>query len=119
MKNLTIITGLLLAGGFSFATAQISFSSMDRNGDGVVQEQEFYEAQAKNMEQRASENRMMKNAANAPQFSDMDLNNDGKVTNQEMDQFRSQRMMENRYKNSNKEKRFKGNGNGGGMGKNR
>lgn len=118
MKNRIIIAGLLLAGSFSLGMAQMSFSSMDANHNGTVSEQEFSQAQAKNMEQRASENRMMKNAANASQFSDIDLNHDGKITQEEMNQFRSQKMMENRSKNSGygNNKGMKGNGNGKGRG---
>ncbi len=115
MKNKKLITALFVVGCCSFSMAQMSFSFMDKNGDGVVQEQEFYEAQAKNMEQKAAENKMMRNAANAPQFSDIDLNQDGKVTQKELNQFRSKRMMENRSKKSG----FGKNKGGKGMGQNR
>lgn len=112
MKIRSIVIGLFAAGSFSFCMAQMSFPFMDINKDGIVSEEEFYQAQAKNMEQRASENRMMKNAGKAPQFSDFDLNHDGKVTQEEYNKFRSQRMIENRSKNN-----FRGSGYGNGRGK--
>jgi len=127
MKTKNTIVVALLLGGFSLAFAQTPFTSFDSNNDGIISGNEFTKTQAKNMEQRATEGRMMKNAGNAPSFSDVDLNKDGKVTKQEHQQFQAQRMQQNREKkmnNKNQPKKYgygqnKGQGKGQGMGKGR
>lgn len=56
------------------------FADFDLNGDGVLVANEFYEARAKRMSQRAEQGYPMRNSANAPPFEALDSNRDGKVT---------------------------------------
>lgn len=57
-----------------------SFADFDLNGDGVLLSEEFYDARAKRMYQRAEQGYPMRNAANAPPFEMLDTNRDRKVT---------------------------------------
>lgn len=112
MKNISIkVLGLVFSSAL-FA-APTSFSTFDANSDGVVTQDEFYATQARNMEQRASENRMMKNAQNAPSFEDIDTNKDGKITQEEHQEFQYKRMNENRNKSQYQYNNGFGNGSGG------
>ncbi len=126
MKNLALnkmlkISAISVILGTSLYAAPTAFSTFDKNGDGVINEDEFYQTQAQNMEQRASENRAMRNAENAPSFSDVDANGDGQITEQEHQTFQYNRMKTNRINNS-YNKGYKsgsfgnGRGNGGGGG---
>lgn len=125
MKNLALnkmlkTSAISVMLGVSLYAAPTSFSTFDKDGDGIINEDEFYQTQAQNMEQRANENRLMKNAANAPSFSDVDANGDGQITEQEHQTFQYNRMKTNRINNS-YNKGYgggygRGNGNGGGGG---
>jgi hypothetical protein len=57
-----------------------SFSEFDLNGDGGLTEQEFYDARAKRMRERARQGYPMYGAANAPTFQQMDGDGNGVVT---------------------------------------
>ncbi|MBD3790307.1 MAG: DUF1104 domain-containing protein [Campylobacterales bacterium] len=68
------------------------FSDCDLNNDGQIVENEFLEARAKRMNERAEEGRMMKNAGNAPSFGDIDTDKNGKITPEEFHQHQMQQM---------------------------
>jgi hypothetical protein len=74
------------------APGPMTFSSFDRDGDGVVTEQELATARGERMAARAAQGMPMRGAANAPAFSDIDLNGDGLMTADELNAFRQQRM---------------------------
>jgi Ca2+-binding EF-hand superfamily protein len=74
------------------APGPMTFSSFDRDGDGVVTEQELATARGERMAPRAAQGMPMRGAANAPAFSDIDLNGDGLMTADELNAFRQQRM---------------------------
>lgn len=60
-----------------------TFSEYDLNGDGKIVEQEFNEARAKRMGERAQQGFPMRNAGNAPAFKEMDQNGDGALSAEE------------------------------------
>lgn len=60
-----------------------SFDEFDLDGDGVLREQEFYQARTQRMSERAQQNYPMRNAPNAPEFGDLDADGDGRVTPEE------------------------------------
>lgn len=70
----------------------MTFSGFDRDGNGVVSEQEFTTTHAERMGARASAGAPMRGAANAPRFADLDQNGDGEMTQDEFDAFRQNRM---------------------------
>lgn len=74
------------------APGPMTFSGFDRDGDGVVTEQEFATVRGERMAARAAQGMPMRGAANAPAFSDIDLNGDGLMTADELNAFRQQRM---------------------------
>jgi len=91
-----VVIAAALIPGFSAAQppapGPMTFSSFDRDGDGVVTEQEFATARGERMAARAAQGMPMRGAANAPAFSDIDLNGDGLMTADELNAFRQQRM---------------------------
>ncbi|MBV5273521.1 MAG: EF-hand domain-containing protein [Lamprocystis purpurea] len=74
------------------APGPMSFSAMDKNGDGTVTAQEFAAAHGEQMAARAAQGAPMRGAANAPGFADFDENADGKMTPAEFDAGRQARM---------------------------
>ena len=62
---------------------QPTFDQYDLNNDGKITPEEFEEARAKRMSQKAKEGKMLRNAGNAPAFSDMDKNKDGSLNQEE------------------------------------
>lgn len=60
-----------------------AFSDFDLDGNGVLQPQEFEEARAQRIRQRAEQGYLMRNLQNAPPFSSIDGNGDGLVSPQE------------------------------------
>ncbi|AUB81993.1 hypothetical protein [Candidatus Thiodictyon syntrophicum] len=70
----------------------MSFSAMDKNGDGAVTAPEFATAHGEQMAARAAQGAPMRGAANAPGFADFDQNGDGKMTPAEFDAGRQTRM---------------------------
>ena len=116
MNRKSKIVIALLFSGFSLSFAQTPFTSFDSNSDGIVNEHEFTATQAKNMEQRSKEGRMMKNAVNAPSFSEVDLNKDGKITKEEHQQFQYTKMLQNKEKRIGNQKQPKKYGYGQGKG---
>jgi Ca2+-binding EF-hand superfamily protein len=59
------------------------FSQFDTNGDGSLTKQEFYNARAQRMGERAQQGFPMRNAPYAPSFESIDANGDGQVNPQE------------------------------------
>ena len=57
-----------------------SFSEFDLNGDGGLTEQEFYDARAKRMRERAQQGYPMYGASNAPTFQQIDSDGNGVAT---------------------------------------
>ncbi|MEA2050184.1 MAG: EF-hand domain-containing protein [Campylobacterota bacterium] len=107
MKNLTknlLLVSLIATLGFAVPTAKEKFTKADKNGDGVLTSQEFYNDQARKMIQKTDEGRALKGASTAPQFKNVDINKDGKVTFKEYNKFhtiRQQEMMNIRNKGQN------------------
>jgi Ca2+-binding EF-hand superfamily protein len=60
-----------------------TFSEFDMNGDGVLKQDEFEQARAKRISERASQGYLMRNLANAPTFASIDKDSNGEVTPQE------------------------------------
>jgi hypothetical protein len=104
MKSLTksIIAVTVLSGSaFAYQSAEESFKTADVNGDNIVTSEEFYNKQAKNMEQRAEEGRALRNAGTAPVFEDVDANNDGKLEYWEYQSFHAKRQQDMKAKRFN------------------
>ena len=62
----------------------MGFEAYDTNKDGMIVEDEFYEAKAKRMQAQADAGKPMKNAGNSPDFAFFDANKDGKITPDEL-----------------------------------
>lgn len=60
-----------------------TFSEFDLDADGLLQPQEFEQARAKRIRERAEQGYRMRNLQNAPPFSSIDGNGDGVVSPQE------------------------------------
>ncbi len=66
--------------GMGWGRNMPTFSTFDINGDGGVTKQEFYDARAQRMRERAQQGYPMRNAANAPPFESVDGDGDGVVS---------------------------------------
>ena len=64
-----------------------SFSEFDINGDGVILEEELYEARAVRISERVKQGYPMRNIANSSSFEEIDANGDQKVTSEEFAKF--------------------------------
>ncbi len=62
----------------------MGFEAYDTNKDGMIVEEEFSEAKAKRMQERADAGKPMRNAGNSPDFTFFDTNKDGKITPDEL-----------------------------------
>jgi len=60
-----------------------SYAEFDLNGDGKLLEDEFNQARANRIAERAKQNYPMKNSASMPSFSDIDLDGSGDVSAEE------------------------------------
>lgn len=64
-----------------------SFSEFDLNGDGVILEDELYEARAVRITERVKQGYPMRNIANPSSFADIDANADAEVSSDEFAKF--------------------------------
>ena len=67
----------------------MGFAAYDTNKDGIIVEDEFYEAKAKRMQAQADAGKPMRNAGNSPDFAFFDSNKDGKITPNELEKGQS------------------------------
>jgi len=119
MKSLTLAgllfgSALIAAGGPNMPT----YESYDADRDGRVTQNEFENARAKRMQERSEENRMMRNAENAPAFKDLDKNGNGYMERHEFEIHQQNMMRENRGMGQG-QGMGRGMGQGQGMGKGR
>ncbi len=98
-STITIALVSLLAGAFTMIQAAelplrgpIPFGLYDKNGDGMISENEFNTVRAQRQEQREAEGRPMRNASNAPQFSDVDADGNGAISKEELQKHQAARM---------------------------
>ena len=82
-SNMGVGQGRGTGPGMGMGRNMPSFSDFDLNGDGVLHKEEFYDARAKRMYQRAEQGYPLRNAANAPDFETVDTNSDGKISEDE------------------------------------
>jgi Ca2+-binding EF-hand superfamily protein len=71
-----------------------SFQDFDLNGDGLITADEFQQARAKRISERASAGFPMRGLSNAPSFEDIDANHDGVVTPAEFEAWQAQRRLQ-------------------------
>jgi Ca2+-binding EF-hand superfamily protein len=71
-----------------------SFAEFDLNGDGILNEQEFYEARANRIAERSQQGYMMRNLENAPPFNALDLDGDGRLRPDEFASGQAQHMQQ-------------------------
>ena len=62
----------------------IPFTDFDKDGNGLISEEEFNAVRGERMATRAAEGRPMRGAASAPSFSKLDTNGDGQLTQDEL-----------------------------------
>ncbi|MEA3352872.1 MAG: EF-hand domain-containing protein [Campylobacterota bacterium] len=97
MKRLTkklLLVSMIGTLSFAVPTAKEKFIKADINNDGILTSQEFYNDQARKMEQKTDEGKALKGVATAPRFHMVDQNRDGKVTFKEYDMFHTIRQKE-------------------------
>ena len=99
------------------ARGPIPFTSFDKDANGFISEQEFYEVRGERMAARAAEGRPMRGAASAPSFSDFDTNGDGQLNPDELAAGQKARM-ESRPGMGTGQGMGQGMGQGRGMGRN-
>ena len=63
--------------------AMPAFADFDLNGDGSLQRQEFEQARAERIRERAEQGYMMRNLKNAPAFETIDTDGNGQVSPEE------------------------------------
>lgn len=73
-----------------------SFAEFDLNGDGDLTKEEFYDARAKRMYDRAEQGYPLRNAATAPSFEEIDTNSDGKI---DPDEFKAHQIQHRQMRN--------------------
>lgn len=72
------------------------FAAFDRDGNGMISEQEFNEFRAQRRKARAEQGRMMRGVADAPSFSQIDSNQDGLLSREELMTARQAHMQKRR-----------------------
>lgn len=60
-----------------------AFAEFDLDGSGGISEQEFNQARAQRISERAQQGYPMRNLANAPAFADIDSDGDGSLSEEE------------------------------------
>jgi Ca2+-binding EF-hand superfamily protein len=70
-------------GGMGKNSNMPSFSKFDMNGDGVILEEEFYEARAVRIAERVEQGYPMRNIANPSTFADIDTNGNAEISSKE------------------------------------
>ena len=60
------------------------FTEFDRDGDGIVSEEEFGKTRSEHMAARAKAGGKMRGAATAPSFADIDTDDDGRLSEEEL-----------------------------------
>lgn len=101
---------LMAAGAGTPGRGPTPFESYDSDGDGYVSQEEFGQARAARMQQRAEQGGQFRNIGNAPGFADIDNDGDGRLSREEIEAHHRMR-----YEN----RQGGGMGPGGGMGGNR
>jgi len=79
-----------------------TFSSIDRDGNGAIVAEEFYQARSRHMAERAAAGGDMKNAANAPTFENLDTNGDGEISEVEFTTHQAEMMQKRQRRTANK-----------------
>ena len=70
------------------------FADIDLNGDGNVDEAEFYEARGQRIAERSSEGRALKNLEQAPAFGEIDTDGSGTISEAEFAHHQAQRQQQ-------------------------
>ncbi len=99
-----LVSGALVAG---MNQNNHSFGEFDADGNGRVTQNEFENAQQKNMIANANAGKQMRNAGNAPSFNMVDTNRDGYI---DMGEFKAQ-LQKNMQRHSRQKKSMKKKGN--------
>ncbi len=118
MKYLTLASMLVSCTLMAVTGANIPlFDDFDTDGNGVLTQTEFKNAQQTRMQKQAEAGKQMRNAGNAPAFKDIDANNDGSVTPAEFRNHQSTQMQNSMNSNNNVNMgKCSGMGQGAGMG---
>lgn len=95
----------------------IPFTDFDKDGNGLISEEEFNAVRGERMATRAAEGRLMRGAASAPSFSELDTNGDGQLTQDEL-AAGQKAQMEKRHEMGMGRGQGRGMGQGMGMGRN-
>jgi len=95
---LALSTTPLMAADNNASRGPIPFATFDSNGDGYVSEQEFDQARAQRIQQRAEQGGQFRNLGNAAGFGDIDTDGDGRLSREELRVHQQQRY-QMRYEN--------------------
>lgn len=68
-----------------------AFSDYDQNGDGMISKEEFSEAHARRVGDRARQGYALRNQDKAPSFEDLDTNGDGEISPREFAEHQQRR----------------------------
>lgn len=68
-----------------------AFSDYDQNGDGMISKEEFSEAHARRVSDRARQGYALRNQDKAPSFEDLDKNGDGEISPREFAEHQQRR----------------------------
>lgn len=68
-----------------------AFSDYDQNGDGMISKEEFSEARARRVGDRARQGYALRNQDKAPSFEDLDKNGDGEISPREFAEHQQRR----------------------------
>lgn len=95
---LSVVAVMAPAGAWSetVAPGPVPFEVFDQDGNGYIDEQEFYDVRTERMEARAREGRPLRGAADAPPFAAFDTDADGRLTPDELAAGQGARMQQQR-----------------------